>query len=79
MEEFDNRVSWVKFIPFHREIRTVGQLVVVVLEQFSQHQDIQKQGVLGLVIVVKVGIAILVPTPVDNGAMNRAHQKVDRE
>lgn len=53
--------------------------MVVVLEQFPQHKEVHQQTVFGFVMVIEIGVAVLVATPVDNGAMHRAHHKVKRQ
>lgn len=77
VKQLDDGIGRIKFIPFDCEIRTVGKFMVIVLEQLAQHQYIQQKGVFGLVVVVKVCIAIFVAAPVDDGAVNRPHQEVD--
>lgn len=50
--------------------------MVVVLKQLAQQQQVERQGVAGVVVVVVVLIAVFVPAPVHDGAMQRPHQKM---
>ena len=49
----DKYIRRVELPPLHAKIHAHGQLVVVVLKQLAESQKIQRQGVLGLVVVVK--------------------------
>lgn len=79
MQQFHYRVGGVEFEPAFRKIRIVGFFMVVVLKKLAQHQEIEWEGVFAMIVVVKIGIAVLVPAPVYNGAMDRTHQKVYRQ
>ena len=54
-------------------------IVVVVLEKLAKHQDINGHGVLRVVIVVEIGVAIFVAKPVDNQAVERAEEPMQRQ
>lgn len=53
--------------------------MVVVLEQFTHHKEIKYEGIAGFVVVVKVGIPVLMSTPVYNCSVDRPHQIVYRQ
>jgi len=77
MHQFHNRVNRVDLEPAFAKIGTVGMVVMVILEQFPQHQKIKRRSILGFVFVVKIGVTVLVPAPIDDSAMNRPHQIMD--
>ena len=51
--------------------------MVIILEQFTQQEEIEGRGIPGFIFVIKIGIAILMAAPVDDGAVYRPHHKVD--
>lgn len=51
--------------------------MMIVLEQFAHHQKVQGEAVLAMIVVVVIGIAVFMPAPVNEGAMDRAHEKMD--
>lgn len=40
-QNFNNRIRRVDFVPFCTKVHAVRQFVVVILEQFTQHQEIE--------------------------------------
>ena len=77
MHQPHHRVNRVDLEPAAAKIGTVGVLVMIILEQFAQHQEVERSGVFGLVLIIKVGITVLMATPVYNSAVDRAHHKMD--
>ena len=79
MEEPNDRIGRVELEPFPGEVGIVRAFVVVVLEKFSHHQEVQREAILAMVVVVEIGIAIFMTAPVDNCSMNGAHKIMDGE
>ena len=73
--------TWIKvkrglLEPAHREVRTVGELVVVVLEELAQGDRVEGDGVLRLVAVVEARVAPPVAEPVHDRRHLR-HERAD--
>lgn len=77
MHQLHHRVNGVDLEPAFAKVGAVGVLVMVVLEQFTQHQKVEWRRVFGFILVIEIGIAIFVAAPVDNSAMYRPHHKMD--
>lgn len=72
-----HRIDRIHLKPFVPKIRAVWIAMVIILEKFAKHQEIKWRCILGLVVIVEIGIAVFVATPVDYSAMQRAHQVMD--
>ena len=79
MHQFHNGIGRVNLEPALGKISIVGFLMMIVLEQLAHHQEIKRQGVFAVVVILKIGIAVFVPAPVYYCPMYRAHQKMDRQ
>lgn len=73
------RVNRVELPPFLSKIWAVRVLVVVVLEQFAEHQKVEWQSVFGVVVIVVIGVAVFVAAPVDDGTVYRPHHIMNGE
>ena len=72
-------VNRIEFPPSFCKVRTIRVLVVIILEKLSQHKKIQGHGILRMVVIVVILITVLVPAPVDDGAVHGAHDEMDRQ
>lgn len=77
MHQLQHWINWVYLPPFLRKIGAVRVLVVIVLEQFAEHEKVERRGVLGMVVIVVVLVAIFMAAPVDDGTVEWTHHVVD--
>lgn len=76
----DNRIARIEFIPAMRQIGTERPFVVVVLIQLAKQENIDRKSIARIIAQVLIsGIAVFMPAPVDNGALNRPHQDMNRQ
>src|SRR5579859_2658122 len=54
----DDQVGWIKFKPSLGKVRIIWFLMMIVLEQFAHHQEIKRQCIFAMVIVVEIGITV---------------------
>ena len=79
IQQPDQRPGRVHLEPFFCKIGSVGTLVVIVLEELAHHQEIEREGVLTMIVVVEIGVAVFMTAPIDDGAMNGPHEKMHRQ
>ena len=77
VQESDDIPGGIQFEPFLGKIGVVGALVVIILKKLTHHQEIEGKGILAMVIVVVIGITIFMTAPVDQRAVDGAHEKMD--
>lgn len=77
VHQLQNRIYRVNFPPFLCKIGAVRMLMMVVLEQFTEHEEVERRSVLGMVVIVIVLVAVLVAAPVDDGTVEWAHHIMD--
>jgi len=51
---------------------------MIILKQFSEQENIPEKSVAGFVVIVIVLIPVFMAGPVDNRAMHRPHDKMQR-
>src|SRR6185436_4798033 len=76
VEEPHHLVGGVDLEPPGGEVRAHRVLVVVVLEQLAPGEEVDGQGVARSVVDVEVAVTVAVAAPVDDGAVDRAHDPV---
>jgi hypothetical protein len=59
-EEAEDRVGGIDFEPAEGEVGRNHELVMIVLEQLTQRDDVEREGVPRSVVRVEVSIAVLV-------------------
>jgi len=69
----------VQLEPLFSKIGVIGAFVMIVLEQLSHHQQVERQAILAVIIVVIIGIAIFVSAPIDGRPVDRPHEEMDRQ
>lgn len=80
VENNEDRIDRIKLKSPYGEIRPPGESMVIVLQQFSPEQEVERETILRAVFrIVKVNVAVSVPEPVHNGPMHASHQEVHRE
>ena len=77
VKELNDVPGRIQLEPFLREISIVGTLVVIILKKLTHHEEIEGKRVLAMVIIVVIGITIFMTAPVDQGAVDGAHKKMD--
>ncbi len=77
MHQLHNGISGVKLEQTFGKIGVVWLFVMIILEQFTHHQEIKRQRIFAVVVVVKIGVAVLVAAPVYDSTVYRAHQEVN--
>ena len=80
VQDFDHLIRRIDLMPANApKIGASAQLVVIVVIAFAHHQEVKRQEVLGGVSYFKVSVSILMRKPVDDRAMDGAHQEMDRQ
>ncbi len=79
IEQLDGLVGRVNLVPFEREVGPVAVGVVVVVETFAHHQEVNRHEVARGVADLESDVADLVRKPVDDGPVDRRHQVVNRQ
>ena len=69
----------VNLEPAAAEIRVQAVHVVVVVVTLAHHQDIHRKEVAGSVVHIVVAVAVLMGEPVDDCAVQGAHDEIDRQ
>ena len=62
--------------PAHGEVRAHRELVVVVLEELAHREEVEDERVARDVVALEVAVAVAVPAPVHDRAVDRAHDEV---
>ena len=73
VHQLHDGISRVYLEPAFGKIGIVWLFMVIVLEQFAHHQEIEWQSIFAVIVVIVVRIAVFVPTPIHDGAVYRSH------
>ena len=76
VHHLNDRIRRVELKPPISKIDAVGAFMVIILKQFSHHQEIQWKAALAMVVIIVIRIAVFMSAPVHNSTMNRAHQEM---
>lgn len=79
MHQFHYRVNRVDLEPALTEVGAVGVFMMIVLKQLAQHQKVEWRGVPGFIFIVEIGIAVFMPAPVYDSAVDGPHHKMDSQ
>jgi hypothetical protein len=77
VQETDDLPGRVEFKPFPGEVGVIGTFVMIVLEKLAHHQKVHGQTVFAMVMIVEIGVAVFMSAPVDDGAVDGPHEKMD--
>ena len=80
VKNFYHLVSRIDLMPADTtEVSTRAVFVVIVVIALSHHEEIKRQEILGGIAYFEISVTILVSKPVDDRAMDGAHQEVNRQ
>ena len=79
VEQPDHWIDHIVFKPLHGEVYTVWMLMMVVLETFTNEENIPCKGVFRMIVQIEVAVAIFVSTPVYEGTVYWANQELNRK